>query len=107
MVKDPDGGAVRVMADVALFNGDYKQASKTSHLLGHMADAPCPLCRFTKSRDEGTRYTGPDSSRDISHVTTTRRTLSVVAAVKNLLERKGGPSVVLASLENPSNSESD
>lgn len=107
MVQDPEGCAVRVMADVAMSIGDYKQVSKTSHLLGHMADAPCPLCTYTKSRGEGARYTGPVTSQDASQVRTTGRTLSVVAAVKDLLEREGGPSAVPVRTDNPPNSDSD
>lgn len=60
-MKDSAGRVVRVMADVALYMGDYKQVSKFSHLLGHMADAPCPLCTFMRSRGEGARYTGPET----------------------------------------------
>lgn len=101
LVKDPDGLPIRVMADLALYMGDYKQVSKTSHMLGHMADAPCPLCTFIKSRGEGARYTGPDTSQSVSHVRTTGRTLSVVAAVRDLLESEGGPSGAPVSVDDP------
>lgn len=91
MVKSPEGLPMRVMADVALFIGDYKQVSKTSYMMGHTANAPCPLCSFTKAEGEGARYAGPSSSRDIALVRTTTRTLAVVTAVKAVLasERQG------------------
>lgn len=63
--------------------------SKTSHLLEHMADAPCPLCSFTKSRGEGARDVGRDYSRDTSHVRTTERKLSIVAAERDAMEGVG------------------
>lgn len=85
MVKSPEGRPVRVLADVALFIGDYKQVSKTSYMMGHTANAPCPLCSFTKGEGEGARYAGPGSSRDVALVRTTTRTLAVVAAVKAVL----------------------
>lgn len=85
MVKSPDGRAMRVLADVALFIGDYKQVSKTSHMMGHTANAPCPLCSFTKAEGEGARYAGPSSSRDVALVRTTTRTVAVIAAVKAVL----------------------
>lgn len=96
MVRCPDGREMRVLADAALFIGDYKQVSKTSHMMGHTANAPCPLCSFTKAEGEGARYAGPSSSRDVALVRTTTRTLAVVAAVKAVLSGKrqgsdGGP----------------
>lgn len=107
LVEDPDKCTVRVMADVAFYMGDYKQVSKTSHLLGHMADAPCPLCTFMKSGGEGARYTGPETSQSIAHVRTTGRTLTVVAAVKDLLVSEGGMSGAPASSDHTSCSDSD
>ncbi|OSX70345.1 hypothetical protein BU14_0782s0001, partial [Porphyra umbilicalis] len=85
VVKDPDGRDVRVFADVALFIGDYKQVSKTTHLMGHTANAPCPLCSFTKPRNEGSFYAGKKSSREAALVRTTERTLAVVGAVQDVL----------------------
>lgn len=88
MVRCPDGREMRVLADVALFIGDYKQVSKTSHLMGYTANAPCPLCSFTKAEGEGACYAGPSSSRDVALVRTTTRTLAVVAAVNAVLTRE-------------------
>lgn len=85
MVKSPEGEAMRVLADVALFIGDYKQVSKTSHMMGHTANAPCPLCSYTKAEGEGARYAGSSCSRDVALIRTTKRTLAVVAAVKAVL----------------------
>jgi len=85
IVKDPDGRDVRVFADVALFIGDYKQVSKTTHLMGHTANAPCPLCSFTKPRDADSFYAGRQSSREAALVRTTERTLAVVGAVQDVL----------------------
>lgn len=76
---------MRVFADVALFIGDYKQVSKTTHLMGHRANAPCPLCSFTKPRNESSFYAGKQSSREAALMRTTARTLAVVGAVQDVL----------------------
>jgi len=85
VIQDPDGRQVRVFADVALFIGDYKQVSKTTHLMGHRANAPCPLCSFTKPRNESSFYAGKQSSREAALMRTTARTLAVVGAVQDVL----------------------
>lgn len=86
VVTDADGRKMRVLADVALFIGDYKQVSKTSHLMGHTANAPCPLCSFTKEQGEGASFAGRENSREVSLVRTTARTMSVVAAARAVIQ---------------------
>lgn len=81
--------------------------SKSSHLLGHMADAPWPSCTFMKSRAEGARYTGPVTSQSVSHVRPTGRTLSVVAAFKDVLDGEGDLSGAADSMDHLSGSDSE
>jgi len=85
VIEDPEGRELRVFADIALFIGDYKQVSKTAHLMGHRANASCPLCSFTKPRGEGSFYAGKQSSREAAIMRTTERTLAVVGAVHDVL----------------------
>lgn len=71
-------------------------------MMGHTANAPCPLCSFTKPTGEGAHYAGMESSRAAALVRTTGRTLAVVGAVKDLLasdahESQAGNSTTLAS----------
>jgi len=103
VVKDPDGRDVRVFADVALFIGDYKQVSKTTHLMGHTANAPCPLCSFTKPRNEGSFYAGKQSSREAALVRTTERTLAVVGAVQDVLRGANAEEEDRISVDSSSN----
>jgi len=88
MVTDPDGVRVRVLANLSLLIGDYKQVSKTGNLMGHMANVPCLLCSLTKSTEDGSRYATSTSSRDIALIQTTSRTLAVVGAVQDVLEEE-------------------
>jgi len=99
LVKDCDGRNMRVFADVALFIGDYKQVSKTGNLMGHMANAPCPLCTMTKRQGEGSRYAGEACSREIALTRTTRRTLDVVGAVRDVLQASGENSGLGAAMQ--------
>lgn len=92
VVCDPDGCKVRVLADVALFIGDYKQVPRTGHLMGHNANAPCPLCSFTKQQGEGAHYAGQSSSLEVSLVRTTGQTLAVVGAAREVMRNAGAGS---------------
>jgi len=79
VVEDPDGVKVRVYADVAFYVGDYEQVSKSSHLRGHNARAPCNLCAYTKSRGgQGGVYAQEGTSEHIGLARTPARTVAVV-----------------------------
>jgi len=81
VVEDPDGVKVRVYADVAFYVGDYEQVSKSSHLRGHNARAPCNLCAYAKARGgQGSVYAQEGTSEHIGLARTTARTVAVVQA---------------------------
>lgn len=81
-----DGSAVRVMADVAMFVGDYLQVVKTSMLMGYGAKAPCPLCSYRVPGVPGSRFGLHGSSSDVEMARTTARTRSICRAVQQALK---------------------
>lgn len=81
-----DGTPVRVMADVAMFVGDYLQVVKTSMLMGYGAKAPCPLCTYRIPGVPGSRFGSDGSSSDVGMARTTARTRSVCRAVRDALK---------------------
>lgn len=80
-----DGTPVQVMADVAMFIGDYLQVVKTSMLMEYGAKAPCLLCTYRVPGVPGTRFGLERSSSDVGMVRTTARTRSVCRAVRDAL----------------------
>lgn len=83
VVEDPDGVKVRVFADVAFYVGDYEQVSKTSHLRGHNARAPCNLCAYANRRGAlGSVYAQQGTSEHIGLARTTARTVAIVQAAE-------------------------
>ena len=82
--KDPDGHAVRIMADVSFFIGDYTQVAKSSRMRGVRADAPCPICSFQKAKEAGSQYAGNGDSSDVSLTRTTSRTLAVISSLTGI-----------------------
>lgn len=81
-----EGTPVRVMADVAMFVGDYLQVVKTSMLMGYGAKAPCPLCTYRFPGVPGSRFGLDGSSSDFGMARTTARTRSVCRAVRDALK---------------------
>jgi len=83
VVDDPDGVKVRVFADVAFFVGDNEQVSKTSHLRGHNARAPCNLCAYANPRGAiGSVYAQDGTSVHMGLARTTARTVAMVQAAQ-------------------------
>jgi len=85
-VTDPEGRPLRVFADVAFYVGDYVQVSHTSHMRGHGARAPCPLCRYALPGQEGSQYGQDGGSQDTGMGRTSAGTLAIVEAVRQRLE---------------------
>ena len=83
VVDDPNGVKVRVFADVAFFVGDYEQVSKTSHLRGHNARAPCNLGAYANPRGAiGSVYAQDGTSVHMGLARTTARTVAIVQAAQ-------------------------
>lgn len=81
LCRRPDGAAVRVFADVAMFVGDYLQVTKSSKMMGYGAKSPCPLCSYRAPGIGGCRYGLDGSSADVGMARTSRRTRHICRAV--------------------------